>query len=888
MYSHYHCIAISLNAYTGSKKMSEELLQTIHQQIGNYTYLKLGSTTLNQLKANGLIPKKNYGKLSNKKPDGLVFYQNVVKAVVEYKHPTKLKSELDLNKAIKQEIDVAKTLCKILIITDGTKSYWINALNRELIKDSNGHDVKTLFNPITVQNTDQIEYLLSAIDASINSSKSLIKSTEPINPTPLASRLWQTIWVATGKSPVKCLYNVVELFIFKFLSDLNVLNDDVAFEKIYQLAQDDPTEALDYYARNTRNKIYKLFPAAKDGTTIINGTIFVNEQGDANLSQSILFLRSLEHLQKYSEEVGSLTQIDKQFKTKLYESFLNQEVEALGQYFTPRKIVQSMIRMAGLDSPSFQFSDKRICDPFCGVGGFPLEILNLNENMKSCYIPKSNGVINLPFTIHGFDKGFERDDERTIILAKANMLIYLAELLFANPNRSIEFSRIFNNTFTLFKDNLGTFGHIIEDEDDKYDFIISNPPYVTSGSSIIKEEIRKTARTRNYYTINSLGLEGLAIEWIIKTLKTGGKAFIVIPDGILSRVWGNKLRDYIIQECYLDAIISLPTRTFFANFKHTYILVLTKKHDIKDIQTDPVFTYLVTNIGEKLTSNKREEIGGNKLPELEAFFKIFMGSKDTCGDILENNSLACKIQKFELFQESSHWVIDRWWNRDDKTTLGIEESFEIIDKSEIDTKISHFNSALNDYDDFIKTMHVGMKNTKEITLGDTSLFRIFIGTRILKKDLGNLKGDIPVYSANVFTPFGYISHTNIDNFDYPALLWGIDGNFEFNILQPKTVFATTDHTGTINILDDKIIPEYLLYALNIQKEEESFDRSFRASLTNMRCFAIEIPILDDGTFDVKTQKKVAEKFIKANEKKKRLLTIKDELDYSLKHYMSSK
>lgn len=287
--------------------------------------------------------------------------------------------------------------------------------------------------------------------------------------------------MATGKSPVKCLYNVVELFIFKFLSDLEVLPKDYAFANIYSKSIADPEDGLDFYAKNSRDKIRKLFPPSTiDKTTIINGTIFVDEHGEANLSQSILFQRALAHLNKHGEEYGSLTKIDKQFKTKLYESFLKQEVEALGQYFTPRKVVQSVIRMAAMDTPSFSFAGKRICDPFCGVGGFPVELLNLNSSMMGEYAPNHAGKIKLPFVLHGFDKGFERDEERTVILAKANMLIYLAELLFKNPKCSKEFAKIFNETFTLFKDNLGTFGHIITEESEKYDYILSNPPYVVS------------------------------------------------------------------------------------------------------------------------------------------------------------------------------------------------------------------------------------------------------------------------------------------------------------------------------------------------------------------------------------------------------------------------
>jgi type I restriction enzyme M protein len=867
--------------------MSEELLQTTPQKIGRYTYYRLGSTTLDQLKNNGIIPKKNYGKLGNKKPDGLVLYQGNIKAVIEYKQPKHLSSEKDLKKAITQEIDVAKTLCKILIVTDGSKSFWINALNGEFIKDAKENEIKTIFHPTLVKNIGTIEYLLDEIDASITVSNSTIRSAKLIDPTPLANRLWQTIWVATGKSPVKCLYNVVELFIFKFLSDLQILSQDFAFNRIYEKALSNPEEALEYYARNTRSTIYKLFPHGKDGTTIINGTIFVNENGQPNLSQSILFLRSLEHLQKYSEEFGNLTKIDKQFKTKLYESFLKQEVEALGQYFTPRQVIQSIIRMAGIDEPTFQYNGKRICDPFCGVGGFPLEILNMNESMRACYIPGENGTINPSFTLHGFDKGFERDDERTIILAKANMLIYLAELLFANPQSSKEFSRIFNDTFTLFKDNLGTFGYIIKQEQERYDYIFSNPPYVTSGSSIIKEEIQKTPHTTNEYPVNALGLEGLSLEWIVKSLRKGGRAFLIVPDGILGRINGRKLRNYILRECYLDAIISLPVRTFFANFEHTYILVLTKKNNSSDVQRDPVFTYLVSNIGERLTSVKREEIDENDLPEVEKFFRIFSGARNSCKTILEKESGRCKIQNIALFEKSSHWVIDRWWSQKELIDLTIKESLDAAKKHEIDAVLEDLNTALEDYDNFVSQVNLDTINIKEVPLGDSSLFNLFIGKRFLTKNLALFAGNIPLYSANVFEPFGFIEQSNIKDFTHPVILWAIDGNFEFNLVPAGKVFATTDHCGTVQILDEHIVPEYLLYALNLQRVEESFDRSFRASLANMRQFVIKIPIKDDGTFDIEMQNTIASHFTGMRQKKDELNNIKKHFDTIFQRYVSS-
>lgn len=868
--------------------MSEELLQaTSPRQVGKYLYHRLGNATLEQLKNHGLVPRKNYGKLKIKKPDGLVTYHGAVKAVVEYKPPVQLKSEKQVGEAINQELAVAKALCKLLIVTDGTtRSYWVNALNGERISDQNGHELRTLFHPFGSGDTTTIEHLIEDIDASISATRSRIRSPTLIDPTPLAQRLWQTIWVATGKSPVKCLYNVVELFIFKFLSDLRILPEDLAFDKVYTKSQDNQEDALDYYARNSRTRIYKLFPMGDDGTTIINGTIFVTESNEPNLSQAILFQRCLEHLNRHTEEFGNLTKISKQFKTKLYESFLKQEVEALGQYFTPRRVIQSMIRMARIDQPSFTFQGKRICDPFCGVGGFLVEMMNLNDRMMAAYSPASDGSITPPFVMHGFDKGFERDDERTIILAKANMLIYLAEILFRNPQSATAFATVFNDTFTMFRNNLGTFGHIIADEGEKYDIVMTNPPYVTSGSSIIKEEIAQTPHTASEYPINGLGLESLSLEWIVKSLKRGGRAYVIIPDGILARVHGKKLRDHILHECFLDAIISLPMRTFFANFERTYVLAVTKKHDRSEEQTHPVFTFLVSHIGERLTSIGREEIDEDDLPDVERLFKVFTATKHDPGAVFEEHP-RCKVQPIARFRDAPHWVIDRWWSADEHAMFD-DDVLKPVTKAELDISVEGLSSAIAEYDQLKGVITASIaedQRTRLVSLKDTQLFHTFIGKRILRKDLVP-DGSIPVYSANVIVPMGYTDKTRVDGFEFPSVLWGIDGNFAFNVIPAGTPFETTDHCGTIRILNGAIIPEYLLYALHVYRREKSYSRSFRASLTNIRRIQLPIPVTASGSFDVPRQRKTATDYMSLQGKAEEIETLKDRVMEGLGAYLN--
>lgn len=194
-----------------------------------------------------------------------------------------------------------------------------------------------------------------------------------------------------------------------------------------------------------------------------------------------------------------------------------------------------------------------------------------------------------------------------------------------------------------------------------------------------------------------------------------------------------------------------------------------------------------------------------------------------------------------------------------------------------------------DYDSYRKTAYASIdgEKSKPVQLGDESLFKLFIGKRVLKKDLPSMTGEIPVYSANVFEPFGYISQSNITTFEHPCILWGIDGNFDTNLIPPKIEFATTDHCGVIQILDKGIDPEYLLYAIEVQKIEESYDRSFRASLANMKRFSVRIPISADGKFDIDAQKRVALFFVTLMEKRENLVTIKSNLDNLMLHYLSS-
>ena len=826
--------------------MSEELLQTSHILIGRYTYHRLGASTLSQLKRARIVSGPIPNHIKNKRPDGLITLgRSTVKACIEYKTPAELSTEPQIKKAIYQGIEVARHFCNLLIVTDGRKTFWVNPHTGNRVES----DSLPIFNAkalidktISVEQLQCLEQVIDQSDHSLSSTNDELSSPTLIDPSQLAHTIWQKIWINTGKEPEKCLYNVVELFVFKFLSDLSVLEAHDNFAHVYELSKSSGSvAALTNYAQISRLAIRNLFPEGTDGTTIINGTIFVNERGDPNLSQAGLFCEVLGDLQDFDREYGSFKYIQRQFKMRLYESFLRQGagLRHLGQYFTPRNVVQAIVKMSTANSLSPGAS---LCDPFCGVGGFLLEAIIESPRLMAQFRPH-NGVINPQVSVVGYDKGSdEQEDERTIVLAKANAIIYFSDLIAAynSPDFIGEFARkVVNPMFELLRDNLGTFA---VDDDAKHDLILTNPPYVTSGSSSLKNAL-EDAGIADEYAVAGRGTEALALQWIIKSLKPGGSAFVIVPDGLLNQ---ENILNYTKQKCLIRAVVSLPIRTFYSTPKKTYILVLEHKYDERDEQTTPVFTYLVSEIGESRDAN-RWELDKNDLIEMVDLFNQFKGSPDA----FTTSCLRCKIILWNDFATYRHWMVDRYWGEDELEQLGATQTQEELDIEQFNRLLAQSGETPIDYLDVNAQF-------KEVLLGDRDLFTLQIGRRVVRKNC--VEQGIPCISANVRDVFGYIENSDLlTEFDIPSLTWGLDGNFDWHLIPAGFPFHPTDHCGVLRIVDNNIDPEYLYYALHATRDRHGFDRIYRANLDNITRVSVDIPICEDGTFDLAAQKKIAAK-----------------------------
>ena len=839
--------------------MSEELIQRnlieAPEKMGDWNYYNIGATTLKALKNAKIIPDRDYDEFENKKPDVLIVKKPNVIAAIEYKVPKELRTEKQISAAIEQELGTARALkAKVYIVTDGTKSFWINSATGNHILQENGSEITLNFN----KNNTECITLINKIKASISASNDTIKAAAAVDPLPLAEKVWQDLWAVSGATPENCLYTFVEIFIFKYLSDLGVLTGMYSFYNLLaQYAGNNDNEVLEFYANTVRKKIKELFPGnVKDNTTIINGTIFVSKDDRAVAGYATVFHRILTRFNNF----GTLENIDYDFKSKLFETFLKESISKKnwGQYFTPLKVVRAIVNMVEL-SPGM-----KICDPACGVGKFLLE--PILHDLHRFYVVNDD-KLEPQITLAGFDKGFDKDEQKTIILAKANMLIYMSGLIKEHPGLTKEFAKLFNDTFLLQTNSI--LGTLARPEKEQYDLILTNPPYVMSGSSNLKEEIAKQAELKEYFNISAMGIEGLFMEWIVRALKPGGKAFIVVPDGIMNRSNDKKLRKFILDECIIDAVISLPLNTFFTTNKKTYILALTKKQAVKIggveskiKQTTPVFTYICSEIGETRDVN-RFDIEQNDLGNASDLFNMFKGSKMR----FRTDDKRCKIVSIENFYTGEHWSVDRWWTHEEKIALGIEESKTTVGLSDFRVMVSDVAATLSEFDEPLSEIEKNDTDYNMAYFPINDLFATEKGKAKYTKKYGNLHlGEYPVYSASSSKPL-----THIDTFDYDGkyLTWSTNG-FAGTILVIEGKFSINGDRGILVPREGRtdLDFEYMKYVIQpIFRElakgrkgdngEDEFTKLYPSMLDNVM---IPVPVDQEGNVDLQAQKEIAKRF----------------------------
>ncbi len=146
-------------------------------------------------------------------------------------------------------------------------------------------------------------------------------------------------------------------------------------------------------------------------------------------------------------------------------------------------------------------------------------------------------------------------------------------------------------------------------KEEMFDYIITNVPYgkgkidgiVNNLRSVklIKETSDKAVtinRIRAFERDNNIQkLEYNSLIKVVQLLKEGGKAIVIVPDGLLENPSFSKMREWLLVKCKIDMIISLPKYAFAPYTKEkTYALFLQKR-----ICYDDEMVECLTDISEK-------------------------------------------------------------------------------------------------------------------------------------------------------------------------------------------------------------------------------------------------------------------------------------------------
>lgn len=287
----------------------------------------------------------------------------------------------------------------------------------------------------------------------------------------------------------------------------------------------------------TGNHIRELLKKAKEQSKYKE---LFTEPGDDEFSISNAAIRTVvETFQGFSFVSGSVIGIDA--KGTVYENMVGSTFRGgLGQYFTPRKEVEFMVGLLKPDRSDL------VLDPACGSGGFLIYVLK--EVASKIRIEQQN----LPtHRIEGLIKDFANEkikgsdlSPRMVRAARMNMIMHGDGWSGIHREHGLQ----------LHKSNhkYGT-----------YTLILSNPPF--AGFETDQDILSDFQISRNESgNIRGVNRALVFVEQIIKLLREGGRAGIVLPRSVLynESYSFRKIREIILRNCEILAIIGLPKTAF--------------------------------------------------------------------------------------------------------------------------------------------------------------------------------------------------------------------------------------------------------------------------------------------------------------------------------------
>lgn len=352
------------------------------------------------------------------------------------------------------------------------------------------------------------------------------------------------------------------------------------------------------------------------------------------------------------------TAIDTDVKAAAFEGLLEKAAsegkKGAGQYFTPRILIQSMVRCMKPD-PRVS-NDFKICDPAVGTGGFLIAAYEwLKEQTKGGALDRDTAKRIRTRTYYGNElvQRPRRLALMNLYLHQVEPLITLGDSIYETPGSQ------------------------------RFDVILMNPPFGTKGAA--------QAPDRDDFMVQTSNKQLNFLQHILTTLKKGGRAAVVVPDNVLFAQQAGEVFQVLMEDCDLHTVLRCPRGTFspYTEGTKANVIFFTKGRP-----TERTWIYDARSNVPKITKKSRPL----SLKHFAEFEKCYGDDPNGLSKRAESDSTEVRWRSFSLEEiKEKHYKLDAFkWIRDEE----LDDPDELLDPEELITgAMEELQLALDDLAD---------------------------------------------------------------------------------------------------------------------------------------------------------------------------------------------
>lgn len=296
----------------------------------------------------------------------------------------------------------------------------------------------------------------------------------------------------------------------------------------------------------------------------------------------------------------NLSSIDEDLNGRMFEVFLNAAVRGrgLGQYFTPRPVVDFMTRIA-LQRDDFNITNPpKTIDACSGTAGFLIEVMAylLSKLRNDSRFNKTKKEEIRDKVCNESLYGIEAN-ERVARIARINMFLHGDGGSHIFHGDGLDNAPVVEEDMTDEKQDEVTH-HAEKILPNGFDLVLSNPPFSMTYKDTNEAEERILLQRGLSHNMSSVKSNVLFLDRYLELLRPGGEMLIVFDDTILNGSTCLDIRKWMLENFVIVGVHSLPFNAFFkakANIK-TSILHARKKINLAEEQGH-IFMSVSNNIG---------------------------------------------------------------------------------------------------------------------------------------------------------------------------------------------------------------------------------------------------------------------------------------------------